>query len=164
MVGLGLGILCWLVLGGLAVAALVLALVLYLRNRDTGETNQAPTTEALPSPDAAGPELDEVSPTELWRRAERLAGQGDYLQAVRYLYLAVLTHLHRADLIRYEKTRTNGEYLRQLGSGEEHGGLVKPFRRLTRLFEQKWYGERTCAADDYDSCLALASELRDGAK
>jgi len=158
--GFGLGLLGWIVLGALALAVLAVALFLFLRQSDAGEPTPAPTTESLPSPDVAALEPDEQSPAELWRRAERLARQGDYLGAVRCLYLAVLTHLHRADLIRYEKTRTNGEYLRQLGTAEGRGGLVEPFRRLTRLVEQKWYGERACAADDYDSCLELASELR----
>jgi hypothetical protein len=160
--GAGLGSFGWLVLGGLALAVLTGALVLFLRNRDPAAPAPAPQTEALPSPAAGGLEPDEQSPGELWRRAEELARRGDFLEGVRHLYLAVLVLLHRADLIRYEKSRTNGEYLRQLRAGG--AAVVEPFGRLTRLFEQKWYGERACAADDYDSCLGLAKQVRDGAK
>jgi len=162
--GAGFGTLGWLLLGGLALAVLAVSLVLFLRHRDPAESARAPTTEALGSPERPGLEPDEQSPSDLWRRAEALARRGEYLEGVRYLYLAVLTQLHRADLIRYEKTRTNGEYLRQLRLADEAGTVVEPFRRLTRLFEQKWYGERACAADDYDTCLELASQVRDGAK
>jgi hypothetical protein len=159
--GAGLGPSGWLVLGLLALAVLTGALVLFLRSRDPSEPAKAPQTEALPSPGAGGLEPDEQSPGDLWRRAEELARRGDFLEGVRHLYMAVLALLHRADLIRYEKSRTNGEYLRQLRAGG--AAVVEPFGRLTRLFEQKWYGERACAADDYDSCLGLASQVRDGA-
>jgi hypothetical protein len=161
--GTGLGSLGWALFGGLALAVLAGALVLFLRQRDRDEPARAPTTEALPSQQEPALEPDEQSPADLWRRAEALARRGEYLAAVRQLYLAVLTQLHRADLIRYDRTRTNGEYLRQLRAADGAGAVVDPFRRLTRLFEQKWYGERACAADDYDTCRELASEVREGA-
>jgi hypothetical protein len=159
--GGGFGVLGWLLLGGLALCVLAAALVLFLRHRDPAESAPAAAPEALPSPEGPGLEPDEQSPGELWRRAEALARQGDFLGGVRLLYLAVLTQLHRADLIRYEKTRTNGEYLRQLRAADGAAAVVDPFGRLTRLFEQKWYGERACAADDYDACRELASQVRE---
>jgi hypothetical protein len=159
--GAGLGSIGWLLLGGVTLAMLVLALVMFLRHRDPEEPAPTTQTPALPQPAL---DLEEQSPSDLWRRAEALARRGEFLEGVRYLYLAVLAQLHHADLIRCEKGRTNGEYLRQLRSADEAAALVEPFGRLTRLFEQKWYGERACAANDYDSCLELASQVRDGAK
>jgi hypothetical protein len=154
--GSGLGMLGWALLGGLALAVLAGAVVLFLRQRGNEEPAPAPATEAMPSPHEPGLEPDEQSPADLWRRAEALARDGEFLAAVRLLYLAVLTQLHQADLIRYEKTRTNGEYLRQLRAAEGAADVVEPFRRLTRLFEQKWYGQRACAAEDYETCRELA--------
>jgi hypothetical protein len=162
--GAGLGSTGWMLLAGLALVVLAGALVLFLRHREPGEAAPAPKTEAAPAPQEPALEPDEQSPADLWRRAEALARRGEHLAAVRHLYLAVLTHLHRADLIRYDRTRTNGEYLRQLRAADGAAVVVEPFRRLTRLFEQKWYGERACAADDYEACRELASEVRDGAK
>jgi hypothetical protein len=150
----GAGPLGWALLGGLALAVLAGAVALYLRQR--GAEGTAPAAEALSSPHEPSLQPDEQSPTDLWRRAEALAREGDFLAAVRHLYLAVLTQLHRADLIRYERTRTNGEYLRQLRAADGGAELAEPFRRLTRLFEQKWYGERACAADDFERCRELA--------
>jgi hypothetical protein len=163
MGGTGFGTLGWALLGVLALAVLAGAVVLFLRQRGSEEPAPAPATEALPSPHEPGLEPDEQSPADLWRRAEALARDGDFLAAVRLLYLAVLTQLHRADLIRYERTRTNGEYLRQLRGAEVAAAVVEPFRRLTRLFEQKWYGQRACAAEDYERCRELAAEVRGGA-
>lgn len=93
----------------------------------------------------------------LWGQADELARIGRFRDAVRSLYLAVLASLHRADLIRYAPTRTNGEYVRQLRSREEVCG---PFRSLTGLFENQWYGERSCEPADYDRCRRLAEEIR----
>jgi hypothetical protein len=154
--GSGLGTVGWALLGGLALAVFAGALVLYLRQRGTDEAARPLATEALPGPHEPALQPDEQSAADLWRRAEALARVGDFLAAVRYLYLAVLTQLHRADLIRYERTRTNGEYLRQLRGAEGAAAVVEPFRRLTRLFEQKWYGDRACAPEDYETCHKLA--------
>jgi hypothetical protein len=154
--GAGLGSAGWAILGGLALAVLVGAVVLYLRGRGSDDPARAPAAQALPSSGEPDLKPDEQSPADLWHRAEALARDGDFLAAVRHLYLAVLTQLHQADLIRYERTRTNGEYLRQLRGNEATGTLAEPFGRLTQLFEQKWYGERACAAQDYETCRALA--------
>ena len=60
-----------------------------------------------------------------------------------------------------EPTRTNGEYEGQLRAHADAPEAVHaPFRRLTRLFEMKWYGDRTCAAEDYRTCRGLAEEIR----
>jgi hypothetical protein len=96
---------------------------------------------------------------ELWQQADERARAGDYLGAVRTLYLAVLAMLHQARLIRYERTCTNGEYADQL---RPRAPLHRPFLRLTGLFEVKWYGERACQPQDYRACRELAEELRIG--
>jgi len=156
--GGGFGLFAWAVVGGLFLAIMAVAVVLYWQGRgrrssaaprETGRL--APSVEAMLS-------LPQQSVAALWRQAEDLARQGNYLEAVRILYLAVLVLLHRANLIRYERTRTNGEYADQL---REQAALQGPFRRLTLLFEGKWYGERACQPDDYAACRGLAEEVRD---
>jgi hypothetical protein len=100
---------------------------------------------------------DKQDVRQLWAEADARARDGDYLGAVRTLYLAVLAMLHQARLIRYERTRTNGEYADQL---RRRGPLYRPFLGLTGLFEVKWYGERACQPQDYQTCRELAEELR----
>jgi hypothetical protein len=97
----------------------------------------------------------------LWKEADDLAKAGKFLDAVRTLYLTVLTLLHRGNLIRCAPMRTNGEYVTQLRSRDE---LYRPFRGLTGMFEVKWYGERACQPADYDSCRRLAETIREGAR
>ncbi|MBV9122772.1 MAG: DUF4129 domain-containing protein, partial [Planctomycetes bacterium] len=69
-----------------------------------------------------------------------------------------LALLHRANLIRYERTRTNGEYVQQL---HERPEVQREFRRLTRLFEMKWYGQRSCQPADYNACREMVEKIRD---
>jgi Domain of unknown function (DUF4129) len=102
---------------------------------------------------------DKQDPVLLWRQADERARSGDYLGAVRTIYLAVLALLHQGGFIRYERTRTNGEYVDQL---RPRALLQRPFLGLTGVFEVKWYGERACASDDYRQCRELAEEIRVG--
>src|SRR5262249_1330390 len=100
---------------------------------------------------------DEQSAAALWGEADELARKGQFLAALRTLYLAVLVLLHRANLIRYERTRTNGEYVRQL---RPPPAVHKPFNGLTGVFGVKWYGERSCQPTDYDSSRGLAVTIQ----
>jgi hypothetical protein len=102
---------------------------------------------------------EKQDPADLWRQADERARSGNYLGAVRTIYLAVLALLHQGGFIRYERTRTNGEYADQL---RPRSLLQVPFLGLTSVFEVKWYGERDCALDDYRRCRELAEEIRVG--
>lgn len=92
----------------------------------------------------------------LWQEANDHAAAGRFGEAVHTLYLSVLVLLHRADLIRYERTRTNGEYVFQLRVRKE---LQSPFAEMTNRFEAHWYGDRPSQAADFAACLQLAEQL-----
>jgi hypothetical protein len=110
-------------------------------------------------PEAPRPDIAEAP--SLWRQAEALAAKGEFLEALRVLYSAVLALLHRKHLVRYETTRTNGEYVDQVRRATEApAGVRAPFERLTMLFEVKWYGERTCDNADFANGKGMAEEVR----
>jgi len=77
-------------------------------------------------------------PPEGWAGlADQLAAQGQFREAIRHLYLALLSRLHRDGAIDYDPTCSNWEYLSNFkGPGE----LKRPFRELTRRFDFAWYG------------------------
>src|SRR5439155_19926102 len=134
----GFRLIGWLLLGGLLVAVLVVAVVLWLQHRGSdGQRKAVKSVAALSDLDSTTPRPDQSSAEELWRQADESARAGRFLEAVRAVYLGVLALLHRANLIRYERTSTNGEYLNQL---RPHAGLEDPFRNLTSIFEIKFYG------------------------
>lgn len=101
-------------------------------------------------------------PAAEWQReANALAGKGEHLEAVRALYLAVLSLLHLRQLLRFEPTRTNGEYIRQVRlAPQAPPALHAVFEEFTRLFERKWYGDRACEAAEYRAARKLAEEIQ----
>jgi hypothetical protein len=157
----GLAQLGWIILAAIGGVVLALAAVLLWQHRGSWKRKAAPVQTgavAATVEDLLG-QAELSAPALLWQQADELARQGRFLDAVRSLYLAVLALLHRSNLIRYERTRTNGEYVRQL-RGKGNPTLVDPFRRLTRVFELKWYGERGAAAADFDHCRGMAEEIK----
>jgi hypothetical protein len=161
--GGGIGGMFWLVMLGLVTACVVVAVVMYLRQRGEAPRVRPPrhTGQTTPSLESILTQPREQTARALWQKADELASAGQFLEAVRHLYLAVLALLHRANLIRYERTRTNGEYVRQVRlAAEAPASLHTPFRQLTGLFDDKWYGERACDGQDYGACRALAEEIR----
>ncbi len=89
---------------------------------------------------------------EQWKElARQYFDKSDFTQALRALYLGLLVVLHRKRLISYDTSRTNWEYVWELGTAKpEH----EPFAELTRAFDYKWYGRESCTRGDY---LALES-------
>jgi hypothetical protein len=159
-VGLGgLAHLLLVVLIALAVAVVAVGVALavrsWLQNRPTVSARREGMTP--PSPADFLDEPDRQNVASLWRESDELARAGRFLDAVRTLYLAVLALLHQAALIRYERTRTNGEYADQL---RPRVALHAPFVQLTGTFEIKWYGERACHEADYAACRAFAEDIR----
>lgn len=164
--GGGFSSLDWLLLGGLALAVVVVGTYLYLTSsRSPRSRKDSPTKDST----GHAQEIDrhqvlDVSQAALWRQADVLATDGRFREAVRSLYLAVLGALHRKQLIRFEPMRTNGEYVRQVRLSElAHPELRESFQRLTDLFEAKWYGELPCQSSDYRSCRAFAEEVQHAA-
>jgi hypothetical protein len=159
----GFGMLGWMLLVGLFAACIVVAIILYVQQRKNAPKIDVKRSsgETPATADDVPAQPDQISPAILWQEADDLARQGKFLEAVRRLYLAVLSLLHRARVIRYERTRTNGEYLREARqTPETPAGLHAPFGQLTRLFDQKWYGDRACDDNEFGACRALAEEVR----
>ncbi|MFT3707198.1 MAG: DUF4129 domain-containing protein [Archangium sp.] len=77
-------------------------------------------------------------PPETWAGlADELAAKGDFREAIRHLYLALLSRLHRDGVIDYDPTLSNWEYLFAFKGA---GALKLGFRELTRRFDFAWYG------------------------
>jgi hypothetical protein len=151
-------------MGGVGLAVLVGALAFFFATRP--KRLQAPKTPAVPAKvvrtmEAPAAREYERPAAELWREADNLARDGQFLQAARSLYLAVLSLLHRRRFLRCEPTRTNGEYVQQLRlAPEAPSDLHAPFEEFTGLFERKWYGDRACEPEEYRACRALAEEIQ----
>jgi hypothetical protein len=160
--GAGLGAAAWWLLGGLLLAVLAAAVVLFLNNRRHTVPAKARVVAAPAREEAeARPPLPHEQPASAWwHKADDLAHQGRHLDALRAVYLAVLSLLHRRQLIRFETTRTNGEYVEQVRlAAQAPRDLHEPFERLTALFEGKWYGDRSCGPEEFRAGRALGEQI-----
>jgi hypothetical protein len=122
---------------------------------------------AKPDDDAGVPLADAESQGELpnalsqtadqWAAdAERLFRQGKISEAIRALYLAVLSFSHRRNWIDYHPCKTNWEYIRKF-AGPSDG--KQTLRLLTGVFERAWYGKEACGETEYRESKRLAGEL-----
>ncbi len=92
------------------------------------------------------------------QRAQTLSGQGDYRNAVRYLYLSSLLILDEHGMLRYDRSRTNREYLRSVSSKPE---LSKPLGDVIDVFDRVWYGYDSVDEETYQSYVKHVDELRE---
>jgi uncharacterized protein DUF4129 len=93
-----------------------------------------------------------------FKRAETLSMQGDYRNAIRYLYLSSLLVLDEQGLMRYDRARTNREYLRSVSSKPE---LAKPLSDVIDVFDRVWYGFEGVDEETYQSYVERVDELRE---
>ncbi|WP_164015019.1 DUF4129 domain-containing protein [Pyxidicoccus trucidator] len=137
------------VLGGL--------LLMYLKKERKGEGGglEVSTVDAVA---LAGDSTHALSrPPEGWAHlADELAARGEYREAVRSLYLALLSRLHRDGAILYDVTLSNWDYLRQFRGRAE---WKAPFRELTRRFDFAWYGNLPVGAEGYREFRSLTQPL-----
>jgi hypothetical protein len=96
-----------------------------------------------------------------FKRAESLSMQGDYRNAIRYLYLSSLLVLDEQGVLRYDRSRTNREYLRSVSSRPE---LAKPLRDVVDVFDRAWYGFEAVDENTYRSYVEHVEELREKKK
>jgi hypothetical protein len=92
------------------------------------------------------------------QRAQTLSGQGDYRNAVRYLYLSSLLTLDEQGLLRYDRSRTNREYVRSISAKPQ---LANPLRNVIDVFDRVWYGFEAVDDETYQSYVRQVEELQE---
>jgi hypothetical protein len=99
----------------------------------------------------------------LKRKAEEAAGRGEFLFALRFLYLAALEFFRARHLLTSGKSGTDRVHLKELAFslGERNRGYLA-FQQLVGLFQEKWYGLRECRPGDYRRAEELLAEIGEG--
>jgi hypothetical protein len=85
---------------------------------------------------AEADEEETMTASEAVERAHLDARSGDYRAAARHLYLSSLLWLEERGMLRYDRSRTNREYLRQIRGKPVHDDLLP----VVETFESVWYG------------------------
>jgi len=145
-----------------ALVVLGVALIVWLlwRLMESRRSERHAGIRALSVTETGAGEDDALARTpEDWRRrAERLAGQGDRVEALRSLYLELLAGLHRAGAIDYDRTRTNTAYVFDLARAHP---ARAPFLSLTGRFDRAVYGAHEPSAADVQDAMEEMGRVRD---
>jgi hypothetical protein len=86
---------------------------------------------------------------EHWEQESRTAAsRGDFISAVRYLFLASLRRIERAEKRKLRRGITNRELLRRYRASP----LCEPLNFMVETIELKWYGHEICQQVDFEKC------------
>ena len=114
----------------------LIALLIYfiLKNTSISGRNKGIKPETL----EIGPDGEELSKTDLEKWLERALAANDRRLIIRIYFLMALQKMEDMKLIRWEKEKTNWQYLRELGNHH----LRPSFQALVREYDLIWYGEK----------------------
>jgi hypothetical protein len=144
-------ILRWLIYSVLAFVTI--SIILYLVRR----LRRLPSFTAHRD-DAPEPQGNE-SLENMLTQAYNCSQDGNYREAIRYLFLSLLTYLDNVCLITYEAAKTNGEYINEFNKSV--GNEAERFASLALLFERKWYGMEESNIQDFQECEEYFHAIRD---
>lgn len=136
-------------------ALTLLAVLLYAARSLFGGFASEAQGESLPSAESG------LNAEDALNRAQALSQGGDYRAAVRYLYLSTLLLLDDRGLLRYDRSRTNREYLRSVADRPELAGTL---RSVVDVFDRTWYGYQALDAETYALYEKEVNALRHGGK
>lgn len=91
-------------------------------------------------------------------KAQTLSRGGDYRAAVRYLYLSSLLMLDERGLLRYDRSRTNREYLRSVAAD---AALAEPLKEVVDVFDNVWYGYHELDEESFRHYSGRVQELKE---
>lgn len=142
----------WIVVGVLALAALLIAahfagaIARLWRGRERTRGAERRSAGAAPLPLGAADWED---------RARRAAADGRWRDAARALYQALLLHLAERGAVRYDPSKTPGDYRREVRGDAEASRALNSF---LRLWEPIVFGGRAIDGSAYERLRATTAE------
>ena len=99
----------------------------------------------------------DVQTVDEWlRRSRRAQQQGNYREACRMLYLAMVQQLDDRKLISASASRTGGEYFRLVQALDQ----PLPYQVLIQAHEQACFSENLISAELFDRCWQAYQEIQ----
>ncbi len=97
--------------------------------------------------------------SDLFEQAGRAFREGAYAEAIRLALLALIARFEKQGLLRYDTTRTNREYQRELRHAPE---LAACFGQVARIYERVWYGRVSAGRAEAEDALHLSRSVIQG--
>jgi len=129
----------------IVLGALLLAWIAYLVLKNYQKTPEIISDKFDPT--SWNPAL--IPKTELELRLEAAMEIEDYRECVRIYFTFILKELIRLRKIKWQKERTNFDYLLQLSGKAE----FIDFQESVRIYDLIWYGEYTITKSEYDEVV-----------
>lgn len=98
---------------------------------------------------------DDLQNAEFNSLIQKAINQKQYALAIRLYYLATIKELNMVGAIKWKKDKTNSTYVREM---RQHT-LFEPFRHITGIFEQIWYGDRPLEEADFYSIQPVFKDV-----
>jgi len=94
---------------------------------------------------------------DAWTEARTLADAGQFTEASHALYGAVVERLTATGAIRYHRSKTVGDYVRDLRRAGS--SLAPEFRAFGRDFDRLAFGQESASRDDYERLASVAERI-----
>jgi hypothetical protein len=143
----------------LTVAALLAAIALLIWHAIGGKIGRGRKKQGAFAFSPEDAELLSLPPDELRERAHRFAAEGNFREALRHLYIALLLNFDARGVWRYDARRTNWEHISALKNDASKSSLVVPLSDITRHFDRVRYGNAPCAQSDWQRFESDVSAL-----
>lgn len=85
---------------------------------------------------------------EVEQRAFAFSQEGNYRQALRFLYLSTLIKFNEVEIIRIDKAKTNRQYVNEVRLVAQN--LNEIFTDFTSAFNEYWYGNKKLGLKQYE--------------
>lgn len=92
----------------------------------------------------------------LLAEAERQYRQGNYSEAIIYLYSHQLVELDKAQIIRLARGKTNRQYVREAKSSSPAGNVLE---QTMLLFEEAFFGQHVIHKEPFEACWNRLQEF-----
>ena len=158
----------WLnALGYLLWAAFAGTLILFLLRILKLKATKLPSSIVpLPKPDLASEEItaNQLPDNEWSALAREKMASGEFRQAQRALFLAILSYLASHRLIVVERWKSNTDYEKELGRKAKHLSELPTLFAQSRLgFERCWYGANNVTLEDLENYNTIYERIKHAA-
>lgn len=136
------------------VLAAILVIVIYFILRNAGGISFGRERKKIKydvSGESGEENLDEIRDNDFEQLIRKAKADSDYRKAVRYYYLWVLQKLSERNLIRWDKDKTDYEYLLEL----KNPVIREGFSVNTYIYDHTWYGNFDLDLKEFEMAEAV---------
>ncbi|MCE2734459.1 MAG: DUF4129 domain-containing protein [Chryseotalea sp.] len=132
------------VIGYVAIFFILLGIVyLIVKNATTSTGSVKKRTDLF---DTLSKAIDDINQVDLELWLKQALEQGNLKAAIRVYFLLTLRNLQQAGLVKYQKDKTNRDYLFEMAN-KPH---AEQFRKVTQTYEWVWYGDQEINKQQFD--------------